>query len=48
MYGKILIVCYHSLDSIMVGGSLTSNTIMVYNPWNKQFYNKVKSFRAET
>jgi hypothetical protein len=28
----------HTMDGILLGHSLTSNAILVYNPWNQKFY----------
>ena len=37
----------HSMDGIIVGRSETSNSIIVYNPRNKQFYDEIKSYNVD-
>jgi hypothetical protein len=42
----------HTMDGIVIGRSLTLNALLVYNPWNKQYYERdsyhLDSYRLPT
>ncbi len=37
----------HTMDGIVIGRSTTSNALLVYNPWNKQYY-ELDSYRLDS
>ena len=37
----------HMMDGIIIGRSLTSNALLVYNPWNKPYY-EPDSYRIDS